>query len=207
KNDISEGGQHAIGNDLDNHITVTYGGATVEGLGGNDTLVGGWLGVRFYGGDGNDSLVGSDGRVDWLDGGAGNDTLVGSTYGDGRAGAQFVFSAAPGAANADLIADFHTEDGRVDVRSWGDMIRIDGRAMPEIGASGTFLADDERFYAAAGATGGHDADDRIIYNTTTGQLFYDADGGYNGHGAANLLAAQPGAPGPTASPAAGRHGP
>jgi Ca2+-binding RTX toxin-like protein len=185
KNDVSEGGQTAFGNDLDNRIDVTYGGATVDGRGGNDTLVGGWLVVRFYGGDGNDSLVGSDGRVDWLDGGAGNDTLTGSTYGDGRAGAQFVFSVAPGVANADLITDFHTD-------SWGDMIRIDGRAMPGIGASGNFMAGDDRFYAAAGASGGHDADDRIIYNTATGQLFYDADG--SGMGAAQLLATLQGAP-------------
>jgi Ca2+-binding RTX toxin-like protein len=40
--------------------------------------------------------------------------------------------------------------------------------------TGTLHAED--FYAAAGATKAHDATDRLIYNTTTGVLYYDADG-------------------------------
>jgi Ca2+-binding RTX toxin-like protein len=37
------------------------------------------------------------------------------------------------------------------------------------------LTSDE-FYAAAGATKAKDATDRVIYDTTSGKLFYDADG-------------------------------
>jgi len=47
--------------------------------------------------------------------------------------------------------------------------------MTALGAA-YFVAGDGRFYAAAGATGGHDGDDRVIYNTSDRQLFYDADG-------------------------------
>jgi len=40
---------------------------------------------------------------------------------------------------------------------------------------------------------GHDADDRLVYNTTTGALYYDADG--SGAGAALVVANFQGAPG------------
>jgi len=43
-----------------------------------------------------------------------------------------------------------------------------------------------QFWSGAGVTGGHDADDRIVYNTKTGVLYYDADG--SGSGAAVQVA-------------------
>jgi serralysin len=119
----------------------------------------------------NNTLSGLDGN-DTLNGGAGNDTLTGGLGND-----SFIFNQTPGAANADQITDF---------TSGTDKIRLDGSVMTQIGASGNFAAGDARFFAAAGATGGHDADDRVVFNTTTGQLFYDADG--NGAGSAQLIA-------------------
>lgn len=47
------------------------------------------------------------------------------------------------------------------------------------------------------SAGGHDADDRLIDNTSTGQLYYDADG--NGASAAELIAMLQGAPGVAAT--------
>src|SRR5207237_6286894 len=108
----------------------------------------------------------------------GNDTLSGGTGSD-----HFIFNVAPGSANAGVVTDF---------ASGTDVIRVDGKVMPAVGASGSFASGDARFYAAAGANAGHDADDRVVYNITTGQLWYDADG--NGSGAAQLIATLQGAP-------------
>src|SRR5207237_9011918 len=113
----------------------------------------------------------------WLAGGAGNDSLNVGDDPDSYAFREF------GAANADVITDFGS--------NW-DNIQLDAAAFGAIGAAGRFAAGDVRFYAAAGATGGHDADDRIVYNTSTGQLFYDADG--SGAGSAQLSATPQGAP-------------
>ena len=65
-----------------------------------------------------------------------------------------------------------------DFASGIDKIRIDGNAYPfsDVGATGNFAPGDERFHAAAGATTAHDATDRMIYNTSTGDLYYDSDG-------------------------------
>ena len=179
QNDISESGFTGIGNELDNVIRTTYTGGRLEGLGGNDTLSGGGVGsVRLFGGEGNDSLTGAgDDGGSRLDGGAGNDTM-----GDLIAPGTFVFSVAPGAANADRIVGF----------GGGQDIELDGNVHASSGVTGRFAAGDARFAAGAGFTSGQDATDRVVYNTATGQLFYDADG--SGSGAAQLIATLEGAP-------------
>ena len=62
------------GNDkIDSSSSTT--GVTLNGNGGNDTLLGGTGNDNLKGGDGNDSLVGGAGK-DALGGGAGNDVIV-----------------------------------------------------------------------------------------------------------------------------------
>jgi len=173
-NDWSESGVVGIGNDLDNRITVTYaGGNRLEGRGGNDTLIGadGESETNILlGEDGNDSLV-SVGAFDTIDGGAGDDTLSGSREGAqlaGGAGADsFLFGGQSDWAGFDTIPDF---------ASGQDRIRLDARSLPELGASGALSSNDARFHAAAGATSGHDADDRLVYDTQSGMLYFDPDG-------------------------------
>jgi hypothetical protein len=53
----------------------------IDGLGGNDTIIGGAGQDTLLGGSGNDSLVGGAGN-DSLDGGSGNDTLIGGAGND-----------------------------------------------------------------------------------------------------------------------------
>src|SRR5438132_747888 len=157
-------------------ISGTTDADTINGFGGNDFLAGNSGDDSIVGGAGNDTIYG-DGGNDWVEGGAGNDLVSGSGGQDDIVFREF------GAANADSVGSFAT--------SW-DRVQLDVAAFANIGASGRFVAGDVRFYSAPGATGGHDADDRIVYNTSTGQLFYDADG--NGPGAAQLIATLQGAP-------------
>jgi serralysin len=143
----------------------------VEGLNGTsfaDRLTGNSAANRFDGRAGNDTLAGGGGN-DILVGGAGNDS--------------FDFLSAPGSANADRITDFAS---RI------DKIRLDDAAHARIGTLGNFSTTDARFWAAPGALKGHDATDRVVYNTSTGSLYYDADG--SGGGAAQLIVTLDGHP-------------
>jgi Ca2+-binding RTX toxin-like protein len=128
-----------------------------------DNTLTGNSGVNLLnGGDGNDILIG----------GLGNDTLTG---GDGAD--QFVFNTALNArSNMDTITDFE---------SGTDTIGLENSVMTALGlTAGTLTM--EQFYSSSTAVKGNDADDRIVYNTTTGALFYDADG--SGSGAAIQIA-------------------
>ena len=64
------------GNNVINAGAFTLGGVTLNGLAGNDTLVGGSKADTLNGGDDDDILKGGAGD-DALDGGAGTDTLDG----------------------------------------------------------------------------------------------------------------------------------
>ncbi len=143
---------HTLGTAIEN-LTLT-GSANLNGTGNSEANI-------LVGNSGANILSGGAGN-DTLDGGLGNDTLNGGLGAD-----NFVFSALlDPATNVDRITNYS--------RNAGDRIVLDQSifdAFTDLGAIGV-----DQFYAAAGATTAHDATDRIIHNTTTGAIFYDADG-------------------------------
>jgi Ca2+-binding RTX toxin-like protein len=136
------------------------------GTRGNDVL---------YGADGNDRLVGGSGW-DVLYGGRGNDVLIGGQGRDvlfGNEGIDaFVFNSRPGVSNKlgskniDSIRDFVPKD---------DTIQLDNAVFKALGGTGPMKPG--FFHASKTA---HDADDRIVYDRTTGVLFYDSNGSLPG---------------------------
>jgi Ca2+-binding RTX toxin-like protein len=122
------------------------------------------------------ALRGDSGN-DTLRGGAGNDTLAGSHDRDtltGGAGLDaFRFDTVlVKTLNVDAITDFTPAD---------DRIELDDAVYPFIGPVGALAANAFRLGATA-----LDADDRILYNATTGQILFDRDG--SGSSAATVLA-------------------
>lgn len=139
------------------------GSTAINGTGNGlaNRIVGNGAANTLSGLGGNDSLVGGGGN-DVLSGGAGKDVLNGGAGAD-----RFVFDTALDArTNRDTIVDFHHAEG--------DKLVLSSAVFSAVGPVGALA--DAAFYAAADTTQAHDASDRIVYNTTTGVLYYDADG-------------------------------
>lgn len=136
------------------------GSANIDGSGNE-------LANQLVGNDGANRLKGFAG-ADILKGGAGNDTLYGGDGRDTLTGGtgkdSFVFDTAP--TSRDTITDFSQAEG--------DKIQLSKAAFAAFGYTGALRADD--FYEAPGAIRAQDASDKLIYNTTTGVLYYDPDG-------------------------------
>ncbi|WP_426954213.1 beta strand repeat-containing protein [Muricoccus radiodurans] len=128
------------------------------------TLTGNDLANQIYGASGADILSGGGGG-DVLAGGLGADTLNGGAGVDvliGGAGADTFMLSIVG-ADRDVVSDFVSGTDRLWVTANGA-----GGLLPGVLAAEQFVAN------GTGLAG--DADDRLIYNTVTGQLFFDADG-------------------------------
>lgn len=142
--------------DLDT-LTGTYGGdpAYIRPTAKADVLRGSLLADTIDGLAGNDRIDGRDGN-DVLHGGRGRDTLTGGTGKD-----DFVFDTRLGSGNVDTIRDFEPGSDRI-VLDHAVFTKLDKGDLPT-GA----------FETAAAASG---PDVRIVYDSTTGTLSYDADG-------------------------------
>jgi len=145
-------------------MSGTPGFDKLTGAGGDDTLAG--LA-------GNDTLLGGA-DADRLAGGTGNDRL------SGNAGADKFLFAESGAMNADTIADFLIG---------ADKIMLDETSFPKLEPTpgGGLPAANFHLGAAAG-----DAGDYIVYDPSSGNLYYDPDG--DGVKAQKLIATLTGSP-------------
>jgi Ca2+-binding RTX toxin-like protein len=135
--------------------------------GGTGSAVADWISSTAAGGTlsglvGNDVLIGYT-AADTLKGGAGNDALYG---GPGTASDKFVFDFAPnGITNLDYVIDFVASE---------DKIQFSRAIFKGFSASGSLSS--SAYVEGAGKTAADSLLQRVIYNTTTGDLFYDADG-------------------------------
>ena len=131
----------------------------IFGLNNNDTI---------FAGSGNDTVMGQVGD-DRMHGGTGNDVLTGGNNND-----TFVFDTALDASNnVDTITDFQANNA--------DKVELAQPIFAALSTTGPLAA--TNFSATAGGNAA-DADDFILYDTATGNLYYDADG--NG-GSAKIL--------------------
>ncbi|MDY0013340.1 MAG: M10 family metallopeptidase C-terminal domain-containing protein [Rhodocyclaceae bacterium] len=136
-------------------------GLNIVGNAGANILTGTAFDDLLDGASGADKLLGGDG-IDILMGRLGNDTLSGGAGID-----FFVFNtAANTASNKDTITDFTSGE---------DLLQLSLAIFKGLGTTPGAL-EETQFWSGAGITAAHDADDRLIYNTTSGVLYYDADG-------------------------------
>ncbi|WP_081402834.1 CARDB domain-containing protein [Scytonema hofmannii] len=149
------------------------GNDILNGRKGNDLLIGGALNDTLIGGTGRDTLDGGTGD-DTLLGGSGNDTLIGGFGNDvltGGAGADIFVLNNPN-TGVDSITDFSVVDDtlRVSAAGFGGALAV-GEAITS-----------SQFLIGSGAVAATNSSQRFIYNTTTGALFFDADGNQTAFG-------------------------
>ncbi|RCW24686.1 serralysin [Ciceribacter lividus] len=137
------------------------GTANINGVGnGLANLLLGNTGNNILNGvGGNDTISGGAG-ADKLYGGLGNDTLVGGAGADA-----FVFNTTlNSSSNVDTVTDFSVTD---------DTIWLENAVFKTLTKTGTLAS--SAFYASTAGVA-HDSNDRIIYETDTGNLYYDSNG-------------------------------
>ncbi|MDH4377474.1 MAG: FG-GAP-like repeat-containing protein [Ramlibacter sp.] len=145
---------------LNVNASAVLNALTLQGNDGANNLTGTAFDDTLLGGGGNDSLTGGLGN-DVLRGSSGNDSLTGGGGVD-----RFVFDTLPNATtNRDTVTDF---------LAGVDLIQLSRTVFAALGSGETLGI--EQFLSSSTATRGMDADDRIIYNTASGALYYDQDG-------------------------------
>lgn len=131
----------------------------------------------IYGNDGQNKLTGGAGN-DILSGGLQNDQLFGGTGRDTLTGGsgtdKFVFDTAASSSNWDRVEDFVHDV---------DQIVLKDNYFAAVGAE--VAANELRTVSSGHAAG--DSNDFLIYNSTDGTLWYDANGSTGGDNAVQIL--------------------
>ena len=127
-----------------------------------DSITGSNEGDDLYGYAGNDTVSGGAGN-DSLGGGLGLDQLVGGSGAD-----TFYFDSTPSTSNLDTISDFKLSEG--------DRLAFDLKVFKALsGAAGNALST-AQLESGAKLAAATKAATRIVYDSTSGSVYYDADG-------------------------------
>ncbi|NEP45027.1 MAG: calcium-binding protein, partial [Okeania sp. SIO2H7] len=170
-----------IGNNGNNEISGNDGKNVIKGKGGNDLLNGEGGNDKLFGDGGKDTLIGGSGK-DIFEGGKGNDTLTG---GDGKD--KFVFNSKRSFRSKDIGVD--TID---DFILGEDKIVLDRTTFNSF--KNNKFRDGREFETVDTDAAAKNSDAFIVYNETTGDLFYNANGSKAGFGGGGLFATLEGAP-------------
>ncbi|NEP85887.1 MAG: hypothetical protein F6K18_03115 [Okeania sp. SIO2C2] len=161
--------ERIIGTTESERLIGTRRSEKIFGSGGDDTLEGRRGFDHLFGGDGNDVLIGQ-GR-DRFNGGRGNDTLTGNASKDFfifDTGAEIGFNA----LGVDTITDFVPDQ---------DTIILAQRIFTGIFSNpGDGFSIDNEFASVTDNAATSDA--IIVYDSITGELFYNANGSQAGFG-------------------------
>ncbi len=131
--------------------------SSVDGATNNVSIALGAVVENAVGGAGSDIIVGNN-ASNTIAGGDGMDTLTGGLGAD-----HFIFNTSPNASiNLDKITDFSSNQDKIDLSK---------SVMSGLSLIGTLSADE--FFQGSSS---HDTTDRVLYDTSTGTLYYDADG-------------------------------
>ncbi|NER06157.1 MAG: calcium-binding protein, partial [Okeania sp. SIO3C4] len=178
----NRGDDRVSGGEGDDRVNGGLENDTIFGGAGNDTLIGRLGNDRMLGGSGEDTLSGGQGR-DRINGGADDDTLTGGASID-----RFIFAAndefSQVSLGIDEITDFNPEQ---------DLILLDLTTFTEITtSSGEDIGDEFEIVESNGDAASSEA--IVVYNSTNGALFYNANGSDGGFGDGGQFATLTGSP-------------
>ncbi|MBE9189566.1 hypothetical protein IQ230_04130 [Gloeocapsopsis crepidinum LEGE 06123] len=155
-NDTVTGGTSVYIDGGDGNDLLDGDESSIDGGKGNDTLTGNYSGL--YGGDGDDVLSG----IAAMEGGRGNDTLTGGDWDSG-----FIFSRPTD--GIDTITNFAADKGHIIIVSASGF-------GSELVAGESITTGQLQF-----GTSAKDADNRFIYDASSGALYFDVDGSVGTH--------------------------